>query len=89
MRLIQLQFQELSEAYEEMTKTTSRTELTSILVKILKRASIQEIGKVVYLTQGKLYPDFVGVEIGLAEKTAARALEMAYGASQKKIDICC
>lgn len=85
MRLIQLQFQELSEAYEEMTKTTSRTELTSILVKILKRASIQEIGKVVYLTQGKLYPDFVGVEIGLAEKTAARALEMAYGASQKKI----
>ncbi|MDG6996224.1 MAG: ATP-dependent DNA ligase [Nitrososphaerota archaeon] len=79
-------FQELAEAYEEMTKTSSRTELTTILVGILKKASADEIGKVVYLTQGKLYPDFVGIEIGMAEKTAAQALEMAYGASPKKIE---
>ncbi|MCL4519732.1 MAG: ATP-dependent DNA ligase [Thaumarchaeota archaeon] len=80
-----MQFQDLAEAYEQMTKTTARTELTTILVGILKKAPVDEIGRVVYLTQGKLYPDFFGVEIGMAEKTAARALEIAYGTSPKKI----
>lgn len=80
-----MKFIDLAEAYEEMTHTTSRIELTEILVKILRRASAVEIGKIAYLTQGKLYPDFEGIEIGMAEKTAAKAIEKAYAADQKSI----
>lgn len=68
-----------------MTKTSSRIELTSILVELLKKTPKSLISKVAYLIQGKIYPDFVPVNIGMAEKTAAKAIEAAYGAPQKKI----
>jgi DNA ligase 1 len=68
-----------------MTKTSSRLELTSILVDIIKRTPKNLVSHIVYLTQGKLYPDFVGVEIGMAEKTALKALEKAYGIEPNRI----
>jgi DNA ligase-1 len=41
----------------------------------------------VYLTQGKLYPDFVGIEIGIAEKLAVRAVARAAGHREKDIEV--
>lgn len=41
--------------------------MTDYLVKLLKVTPKELIDKVVYLTQGKIYPDFVGIEIGIAE----------------------
>ena len=40
----------------------------------------------VYLTQGKLYPDYMGVELGIAEKLAIKAIAMAAGASESAVD---
>lgn len=68
-----------------MTQTSSRLELTHILVEVLENTPKSLIPQVVYLTQGKLHPDFMGVEIGMAEKTAAKALEKAFGAEQRRI----
>ncbi|MEM2210408.1 MAG: ATP-dependent DNA ligase [Nitrososphaerales archaeon] len=75
----------IAEAYEAMSQTTKRLELTSILVDLLKKTPKELVDKVVYLTQGKLYPDYMGVEIGVAEKLAMRALSMVSGASQEKV----
>ncbi|RLI21149.1 ATP-dependent DNA ligase, partial [Candidatus Bathyarchaeota archaeon] len=36
--------------------------------------------------QGKLYPDFMGIEIGVAEKLAIRAIARASGHSEKEIE---
>ena len=69
-----------------MTKTTSRTQLTLILVDILKKTPAKLLPKVSYLTQGKLYPDFEGIEIGMAEKMVARAIQKAYGAEPASIE---
>ena len=44
------------------------------------------IDKVVYLTQGKLYPDFAGVDMGIAEKTALKALSAATGLSLERVE---
>ncbi|MEM2107936.1 MAG: ATP-dependent DNA ligase, partial [Candidatus Bathyarchaeia archaeon] len=44
------------------------------------------IDKVVYLTQGKLYPDFVGLEIGVAERLAIKALARAAGRKESEIE---
>ena len=60
--------------------------MTALLVKLLKQTPKDLIVKVVYLTQGKLYPDFVGVEIGIAEKLAIRAVAKATGYSEKEIE---
>jgi len=53
--------------------------MTDLLVDLLKKTPKNVIAKVVYLTQGKLYPDFVGLEIGVAEKLAIKALSKASG----------
>ena len=80
-----LDFKIIADGYEKMTKTSSRIELTNILVEILKATDPAVIANVAYLTQGKLHPDFEGVVLGMAEKTVAKALERAYGAKSSEI----
>jgi DNA ligase 1 len=57
-----------------MEQTASRLMLTDYLVCLLKKTPSNIIDKVVYLIQGKLYPDYEGIELGLAEKMVLRAL---------------
>ena len=62
-----------------MEKTTSRLALTDYLVGLLKKTPANIIDRVVYLIQGKLHPDYEGIELGLAEKLAIRAISLAAG----------
>jgi DNA ligase-1 len=80
-----LRYSSIAEAYEKIEATTKRLEMTDYLVEILKETPTTLIDKVVYLTQGKLYPDFVGIEIGVAEKLAVRAVARAAGHRERDI----
>ncbi|MEM3060813.1 MAG: DNA ligase, partial [Candidatus Bathyarchaeia archaeon] len=73
----------ITETYEKIESTTKRLEITDYLVELFKNTPREAIDKVVYLTQGKLYPDFVGIEIGIAERLAIKALSKV---SEKKED---
>jgi DNA ligase-1 len=75
----------IAESYEKIESTTKRVEMTDYLVELLKKTSKDVISKVIYLTQGKLYPDFVGIEMGVAEKLAIRALMRATGNGESSI----
>ncbi|MGD6853039.1 MAG: ATP-dependent DNA ligase [Candidatus Bathyarchaeia archaeon] len=75
----------IADSYEKIESTTKRLQMTDYLVELLKKTPKDVIAKVVYLTQGKLYPDFVGVEMGVAEKLAIRALTRASGGSETQI----
>lgn len=68
-----------------MTKTSSRTDLTNILSEILKETPKELVGLVAYLTQGKLHPDFEGVELGMADKMVSRAIQKAFGSEPSEI----
>jgi len=81
-----LKYSLIADAYEKIEATTKRLEMTDHLVNILKETPKDIIDKVVYLTQGKLYPDFAGIEIGVAEKLAIRAVARATGHSKKEIE---
>ena len=59
--------------------------MTSYLVELFTLAPNEVIDKVVYLTQGKLYPDFVDLPTGIAEKLAIQAVAKATGMSEKEI----
>lgn len=76
----------IAEAYEKIEATTKRLEMTDLLVDLLKKTPTEIIDKVAYLTQGKIYPDFVGIEIGIAEKLAIQALARASGAKETQIE---
>ncbi len=76
----------VTEAYEKIEGTTKRLEMTDYLVEFFKKTPKEVIDKVVYLTQGKLYPDFMGIEIGMAEKLAIKAIAKASGRRESEIE---
>ena len=75
----------IADSYQKIEATTKRLEMTDYLVELLKKTPKEVISRVVYLTQGKLYPDFAGVEMGVAEKLAIKALIRASGGSESAI----
>ena len=81
-----MKYAQIADSYEQISATTKRLEMTDYLVELLKSTPKEIINKVVYLTQGKIYPDFVGIEIGIAEKLAIRALVRATGTAETKIE---
>lgn len=81
-----MRFSEIADTFEKMSATTKRLELTRYLVELFQKTPPEIISKIVYLIQGKLRPDFEGVELGLAEKLAIHALAKSSGIPIKKIN---
>ena len=81
-----MEFSIIAELFEKMENTSKRIELTNILVELLKKTPKKIIPNVVYLLQGIIRPNFEGVELGVAEKLAIRAISKSSGLSIKKIE---
>jgi ATP-dependent DNA ligase len=75
----------LVDTFEKMEETKSRLLLTDHLVSLLRTTQCEVIDKVIYLIQGKLGPPYEGIELGLAEKMAIRALAQSSGKSVTEI----
>jgi DNA ligase-1 len=84
--LVKMKYSLITEAYEKIESTTKRLEITDYLVELFKNTQKEIVDKVVYLTQGKLYPDFVGIELGIAERLAIKALSKASGKKEDEIN---
>lgn len=80
-----MDFERLSEYYEKLESITSRIEMTKILSSLFKECDEDELPIICYLTQGKLRPDYEGVELGIAEKLALRAVSVASGRKQEEV----
>ena len=77
-------FSEVSRRFDELSKTRKRLELTRILVDLLREAG-DDLKKLTYLIQGKLAPDYMGIELGLADKLIISALAGISGKSDADI----
>jgi DNA ligase-1 len=76
----------LVETYEKLEATTKRLEMTDILAGLLGEASPDELEMVIYLTQGKIHPDWTGEpEIGMAEKMVVETVSKASGLKKEAI----
>ena len=81
-----MRYGEIADAYEKIEATTKRLEMIDLLVDLLRNTPKELVEKVVYMTQGKIYPGFVGLEIGVAEKLAVKALARASGRTESEIE---
>jgi DNA ligase-1 len=81
-----MEFSTLVRYYEQLESTTKRLEMRDILIQLFKEADEEEIDKIAYLTLGTLYPAYVGIELGVAEKLAIRALRLVTGVDESKIE---
>ena len=80
-----MDYKEIVKTYEALEETTKRLELTSILVDLFENVKCDEIKRVVYLTQGKLGPDYLGLEVGIGEKLIIKAIGESMGIADKKV----
>src|SRR5713101_2990271 len=81
-----LEYSRVVEAYQKIQATTKRLAITETLVNLLKETPPEIIDKTVYLTQGKLHPDYEGIELGMAEKLVIRSLAAALVVEPGKVE---
>lgn len=82
-----MEFSILADAFSKMEQTTKRLELTQLLVELFQKTPKEIISRIVYLLQGKLRPDFEGIELGVAEKLAIRAIAKSAGSDNAEKEI--
>ena len=81
-----MQFAKVVEVYDKIEATTKRLEMTNLLVGLLRLTPREDLDKVVYLTQGRIHPDYMGIELGLAEKMVLRVLMHATGLDESNVN---
>ncbi len=69
-----MEYRRLAEFYEQIEKSTRRTDIINALVKLFKETPKELIDKVVYLSIGKIAPEYTGLDYNFGEKLAIRAL---------------
>ncbi len=80
-----MRYRVIAEVYRQLEDVTGRLKMIVLLADLFRQTPEDLLAKVVYLCQGKIAPDFAGVEIGLAEKLAMRAVAEATGSSSEKV----
>ena len=78
-------FSELTEAFLAMSDTRKRLELTDILRQLVLKAG-DDLPELAYLLQGKIMPDYFGIELGIADKLIIKALSHVSGQSEEEIE---
>src|SRR2546425_2029003 len=83
-----MEFAKLSQYFEKLEQTSSRLALIAILSELFRSIeSPDEIEKVCYLVQGRIAPFFEALEMGMAEKTVARSIAIAYNTSPEQVSM--
>jgi len=79
-------YSEIADVFDRLERTSSRLEMTSIFSDFFRRLDPVSLKKIVYLSQGKLHPDFHPAELGMADKLVLRSIAFVSGASEKRMD---
>ena len=67
----------MAEAYRDLEQATARLALIARLAALLTPTPAKLLPVVCYLCQGLIAPEFAGVDLGVAEKMAIRAVAAA------------
>lgn len=83
-KTIKMNYQKLSQLYEELGSTTKRLEKIQTLSEFIKH--LPEKGKeVLYLIQGEVFPEYDENKIGISEQLAIKALTQSTGETKNAI----
>ncbi len=75
----------VAEAFRDLEQVSGRLALTERLGTLLAAAPAGLLPTVCYLCQGLIAPEFAGVDLGLAEKLAVRAVATAIGIAPEQV----
>ena len=74
-----MDFADIAITFDKLESTSARLEMTDILAEFFSRCPAKELRSIIYLSQGKLHPDFYGVELGMADKLVLKAISLTSG----------
>jgi len=80
-----MQYSYLCEVYEDLEQNPSRLKKTEILAELLKILKHEKDKEIVYLIEGKVFPDYCEKEFGISEQLCIKALTKASGISKQEI----
>jgi DNA ligase-1 len=80
-----VQYEIVAEAFRDLEQASGRLVLIDRLAALLEQTPAEQLGTVCYLCQGLIAPEFAGVDLGLAEKLAVRAVATATGGGPEQV----
>ena len=80
-----MRFSKFSQYLQDLESTASRNKMTEILAELFKKAEVNEIDKICYLSLGRLAPKFTGIEFNLAEKMITKVISQAYQRREEEV----
>ncbi|MEM0475370.1 MAG: DNA ligase, partial [Candidatus Norongarragalinales archaeon] len=81
-----MKFSRLVQVFEEIEKKSSRLAITHDVAEIFKACSPREAKRVTLLMQGIVAPPHEGIELGMADKLAMRAIQIVSGKSEREVE---
>ncbi|HYB89278.1 MAG TPA: ATP-dependent DNA ligase [Streptosporangiaceae bacterium] len=80
-----MRYETVAEAYRDLEQASGRLALIDRLAALLAATPAGLLPTVCYLCQGLIAPEFAGVDLGLAEKLAVRAVAAATGTAPEEV----
>ena len=80
-----MQYETVAEAYRDLEQVSGRLALIERLAVLVAATPPGLLPTVCYLCQGLIAPEFAGVDLGVAEKLAVRAVAAATGAAPEQV----
>lgn len=81
-----MRFSEIAVMFDKLESTGSRLEMTDILADFFRNIPPEDLRNIIYLSQGKLHPDFYQQELGMADKLVLKAISFTSGVSDSKVE---
>jgi DNA ligase 1 len=79
-------YKELCNVYDKLEKTSKRLEKTEYISELLKKTPKEDMTKVMLLVQGNIYPEWDDRKVGVASRIVLKAISIASGIPQNKIE---
>jgi DNA ligase-1 len=80
-----VRYEIVAEAYRDLEGASARLELIDRLASLVRQTPEELLPTVALLCQGQIAPDFAGVELGMADRLAARAVATAAAAPPEQV----
>ncbi len=80
-----MRYEIVAQAYRDLEAASARLELIGRLADLVRQTPDDLLPTVALLCQGQIAPDFAGVELGMAERMAARAVAQVAGVPAEQV----
>ena len=80
-----MMYETLVNVFEKLSKTTKRLEMAELLSEFFKTLDCEQIGLIVSLCMGKIFPQNSSAELGIANNMMVDAIALASGSSKDEV----